>query len=160
MRKLQSSIALAVALFCHPIFAASVSVAVKLSPAGDFKASSSKARGFVDKKGDEYSAGELSVSVGSLETGIELRDKHFRERLGGPDAKILVKDAKGKGGKGTGSITVNKVTKPFSFTYAEAGGQVDAKFSLKPSDFNIKDVKYLGVGVEDKVEVSAKFPVR
>jgi len=142
------------------LFAREIKVKVSLSPAGDFIAESSKVRGFVDKSGAGYSADELTIEVGQLKTGIELRDKHFHERLGGAKAKIVVKGAKGSGGKGEANVTVNKITKPFSFAFKEEGGNVVARFNLKPSDFGITNVKYLGVGVEDKVVIDVKIPVR
>lgn len=142
------------------LFAREIKVKVSLSPAGDFVGQSTKVRGFVDKKGPEFSADELTIEVGQLKTGIELRDKHFHERLGGEKAKIVVKGAKGSGGQGQASVTVNKITKPFSFAFKEAGGNVQARFDLKPSDFGISNVKYLGVGVEDKVVIDVTIPVR
>ncbi len=142
------------------LFAREIKVKVSLSPAGDFVGQSTKVRGFVDKNGSSFSADELSIEVGQLKTGIELRDKHFHERLGGVKAKIIVKNAKGSGGNGTGSVTVNKITKPFSFNFKESGGNVQARFDLKPSDFGITNVKYLGVGVEDKVIIDVAIPLR
>ncbi len=150
-----------VALLCSfNSMARNLEVAVTLSPAGDFKAKSTKVRGFIEKKGANYSATDLSVEVGTLGTDMELRDKHLHERLGGAKSKIVVKTASGADGKGKGEIIINKITKPFNFVFREAGGMVEAKFALKPSEFGIKDVKYLGVGVEDKVVVSVKIPVR
>lgn len=142
------------------LFAREIKVKVTLSPAGDFVGQSTKVRGFVDKNGANYSADELTIEVGQLKTGIDLRDKHFHERLGGERAKIVVKNAKGSGGKGTGSVTVNKITKPFNFAFKEEGGNVVSRFNLKPSDFGISNVKYLGVGVEDKVTIDVKIPLR
>jgi len=151
---------LALAAFSFTALAGALKVKVTLSPAGDFAAQSDKARGFIEKKGAEYVADELTVSVGTLKTDIELRDKHFHERLGGKDAKIVLKDAKGTNGKGTGTLVVNGKSKPVGFAFVEKNGQVSATFKVKPSDFGIKDVNYLGVGVEDEVSVEARFPVR
>lgn len=153
-------IALIVLLSSFTLHAGTVAVDVALSPTGSFKAESAKARGFIEKKGTTYSAEGLSVEVGSMKTGLELRDKHFHERLGGATAKIVIVKASGTGGKGQGQIMVNKITKPFTFVFKETDGQVQAKFALKASDFGIKDVKYLGIGVEDKVVVTALMPVR
>jgi hypothetical protein len=147
-------------LYSFALQAGTIQVAVTLSPAGDFKAESSKARGFVEKKGTSFSATGLSVEVGTMKTGLELRDKHFHERLGGPKAKIVITNASGTQGKGQGQININNITKPFSFDYKEIDGQVQAKFNLIPSDFGVKDVKYLGIGVEDKVNITASMPVR
>lgn len=147
-------------LVCSVAHAGTVKFKVTLSPAGDFLAQSAKGRGFIEKTGSDFTASELSVEVGTLKTDIELRDKHLHERLGGVKSKIILKDAKGSGGKGSGTLVANGQSKPVSFVYKENGGQVVARFAIKPSDFGIKDVKYLGIGVEDKVVVDAQFPVR
>ena len=147
-------------LYSFALNAGTIQVAVTLSPSGDFKAESSKARGFIEKKGTSFSATGLSIEVGSMKTGLELRDKHFHERLGGPKAKIVIDNASGVQGKGQGQITINKITKAFSFEFKEIDGQVEAKFNLIPSEFGIKDVKYLGIGVEDKVIITTTMPLR
>ena len=151
---------LLVCLLSPLTFAGTLKLKITLSPAGDFVANSAKARGFVDKNGQALSAEELSVEVGTLKTDIELRDKHLHERLGGAKTKIVFKDAKGQGGKGTGTLVVNGQSKAVAFIYKESSNQVLARFLVKPSDFGIKDVKYLGIGVEDKVVIDAQFPVR
>lgn len=151
---------LVLALLSFGLHAKTVEVGVKLSPAGSFKAESAKVRGAITKSGATLSAGELSVQVGSLKTGLDLRDKHFHERLGGSEAKIVVKNASGSGGKGQGTITVNQITKPISFTYTEAAGSVTATFTLSAAAFGIKNVSYLGVGVEDKLSIKAQIPIR
>lgn len=152
--------ALLLLLVCSIAHAGTVKFKVTLSPAGDFLAQSSKGRGFVEKSGAQLAAQELSVEVGTLKTDIELRDKHLHERLGGAKSKIILKNATGTNGRGTGTLTANGQTKPISFVFKESDGQVTARFVIKPSDFGIKDVKYLGIGVEDKVVVDAQFPLR
>ncbi len=152
--------ALLLLLVCSVAHAGTVKFQVTLSPAGDFVAQSAKGRGFIEKNGSDLTASELSVEVGTLKTDIELRDKHLHERLGGVKSKITLKNAKGSGGKGTGTLTANGQSKPVSFNYKESNGQVVARFAIQPSDFGIKDVKYLGIGVEDKVVVDVQFPVR
>jgi polyisoprenoid-binding protein YceI len=151
---------LTLAIFCAPVSAGALKVKVTLSPAGDFAAQSDKARGFVEKKDGQYTAQELTVGVGTFKTDIELRDKHFHERLGGKNAKIVLKNAKGANGKGTGTLVVNGKSKPVDFAFTEKSGQISAVFKVKASDFGIKDVNYLGVGVEDSVSVEARFPLR
>jgi len=152
--------ALLLLLVCSVAHAGTVKFQVTLSPAGDFVAQSAKGRGFIEKNGSELTAAELSVEVGTLKTDIDLRDKHLHERLGGVKSKIILKNAKGSGGKGTGTLVANGQSKAVDFAYKESNGQVVARFSIQPSDFGIKDVKYLGIGVEDKVLVDVQFPVR
>jgi hypothetical protein len=141
-------------------FAREIDLKVTLSPAGDFSAKSTKVRGFINRNGAQYTADDLSIEVGQLKTGIELRDKHLHERLGGAKAKIIVKKAAGSHGKGKAMMTVNSITKPIGFAFKESNNMILAKIAVKPSDFGIKDVKYLGIGVEDKVLINVKIPLR
>lgn len=139
--------------------AQSISIVVPLSPAGEFILKSNKIVGKLKKKGSSYTAATLKTPITSLKTGIKLRDKHTQERLGAPKEKfVTVKNVKIKGGKGTAQLTVNKVTKPLSFEAEEDGGNVKVTFKLSPSDFNLKDINYMGVGVEDEVEAEISVP--
>ncbi len=139
--------------------AQAISVVVPLSPAGEFTMKSDKIVGKLKKKGSSYSAASLQTPISSIKTGIKLRDKHTRDRLGAPKEKfITVKNVKIKDGKGTAQITVNKVTKPLSFEAEEDGSNVKVKFTLKPSDFSLKDIRYMNVGVEDEVEAEILVP--
>lgn len=139
--------------------AQAVSVVVPLSPAGEFTLKSDKIVGKLKKKGSSYSASVLKTPISSLKTGIKLRDKHTHERLGAPKEKfVTVKNIKIKDGKGTAHITVNKVSKPLSFEAEEDGNHIKVKFTLKPSDFNLKDIRYMNVGVEDEVEAEISVP--
>lgn len=147
------------AFTCSYAMAQSISVTVPLSPAGEFTLKSKKIVGKLKKKGSSYSAAALKTPISSLKTGIKLRDKHTQERLGAPKEKfVTVKDIKIKDGKGTAHIVVNKVSKPLSFEAEEEGDQVKVKFTLKPSDFNLKDIRYMNVGVEDEVEAEILVP--
>ncbi len=148
------------ALFSLTTYARSLKVKVTLSPAGDFVAKTEKVRGFVEKNGSKYTASELYVEVGNLKTDIDLRDKHFQERLGGPKAKITLKNAVGENGKGSGILSVNGKSQSVNFEFKEEQGKVVARFAAKPSTFGISGVKYMGVGVEDKVIIDAVIPMR
>lgn len=136
----------------------SVVVDVSLTPAGSFQAKSKKVKGKVVKSGGKLIAKKLKVSVKSLKTGIDMRDEHLYKRLSGK--KIEIVKATGQGGKGSGVIMINKIEKPFKFTYEENGGQVVAKFNLSLKEFQIKDLKYMGVGVADEVSITATVPLK
>lgn len=139
--------------------AQSIAIVVPLSPAGEFTLKSEKIVGKLKKKGSSFSAASLQTPIASLKTGIKLRDKHTREKLGAPKEKfITVKNVKIKDGKGHAQITINKVTKPLSFEAEEDGSNVKVKFTLKPSDFSLKDISYMNVGVEDEVEAEITVP--
>ncbi|MCB0412244.1 MAG: YceI family protein, partial [Bdellovibrionales bacterium] len=96
----------------------------------------------------------------SLSTGIELRDKHLKERLlvsKHPVAKLLM--GKGKGGKGTAEIELMGQKKKVAGTYKIEGNNLVSEFKMKLSDLKIEDVRYMGIGVKDEVTVHVTVPV-
>lgn len=139
--------------------AGTAKVSVKLSPAGDFTATTTKVRGFVEKIDGAYVARDLSFTVGSLDSAMDTRNDHMWKELGGKEAKVSVKEAKGNGGKGTAIMTVKGIDKPISFTYVEKGGSIVAKIPVTFSNYNIKP-SFLGVSVEDQGDIEAEIPIR
>lgn len=137
-----------------------VSVSVELSPAGSFEITG-KVKGSVKKTGAGYEAKKLSFAVKKLKTGMDLRDKHTKEKLEyQKHSDVVVSDAKGSGGKGSGTITVRGVSKKFSFSFKESGKNIIASFKLNLKEFGFTGINYMGVGVKDSVEVSAVVPVK
>jgi polyisoprenoid-binding protein YceI len=142
-------------------FAENVVVSVVLNPMGDFKAKTNDITGFATVKGTEISAENVVVKLTNLKTSIELRDKHVQKHLETtkyPDAVLV--SAKGKDGKGTGTIKIHGVEKPISGTYKIVGKNVEADFDLNLPDFNITDLSYMGVTVEDKVKLHVILPIK
>lgn len=137
-----------------------VVIYVSLSPAGSFEGKTSRIKGGkVIKSGDEFSVKNISVVNSTIETGIDLRNEHLQKRLG--KENVVVLEAKGKKGEGSGKIKINGVTKDFKFTYTKLeGNYLKGEFKLKLSDFNIKDVKYLSVGVDDEIRIEAIVPFK
>lgn len=136
-------------------------VDVVLNPMGDFKAKTSEVKGEAVVKGDEVSAQNIVVTLKGLKTGVELRDKHTLKHLDVtkyPEAVLI--SATGKGGKGTGKIKIRGIEKDISGTYSVKGKILEAKFKLKLSDFGIKEINYMGVGVEDEVTLNVTVPVK
>lgn len=124
-------------------------IKIQLSPAGSFEISGDIS-GKATVKDGVYTAKKLKFSTKSLKTGIELRDKHTKEKLG---KSILVKEVNGKDGKGTAKIKINGISKKIKFTFKDMGKYVSARFSLSLKDFKFTGINYMGVGVEDKVVV-------
>jgi len=144
----------------HAVSKKGVSVSVELSPAGSFEIKG-KVKGSVKKKGSGFEAKKLSFRVKRLKTGMDLRDKHTKEKLEyKKHSDVVVTNAKGSGGKGTGTITVRGVKKKFAFTFKEAGKYIKAKFKLSLKDFGFSGINYMGVGVKDKVTIEAMVPVK
>lgn len=157
------SVVMGLAILCVSSlsFAQSVSVDVVLNPMGDFKAKTSDVKGFATVKGDEVSASNITVNLKSLKTGVELRDKHTQKHLQTdkfPEAVLL--SATGKGGKGTGKIKIKGIEKDIAGTYKVEGKTLKAEFKLSLPDFGIKDINYMGVGVEDEVNLVVAVPVK
>lgn len=148
-------------LFSGTVFAQSLEIDVKLSPAGSFKATTKKIKGSVKVNGDKVSAENVLVDLRSLTTGIGLRDKHLKERLEAekhPVAKLV--KAEGKGGAGTATLELKGQKKDVSGVYKLKGGQLQAEFKMKMSDLGINDVRYMGVGAKDEVMVTIVLPVK
>lgn len=142
-------------------FANKVTFNVTLSPAGSFQAVSNKAKGNIIKTGDSFSADKISVSIESFKTGIDLRDEHtWKHMNSSKHPKAILSDVKGQGGKATGTLEVNGVKKPVNIAYTVAGENVNAKFSVKASEFGMSKAEYLGVGVNDVINVEALLPFK
>ena len=137
-------------------------VDVSLSPAGSFQIKSAKVKGKMVKSGDgKIRSNGLKVSVRSLKTGIDMRDDHLKKRLMHKKfKKVEIVKAIGAKGRGVGIILVKGIKKKFKFSYKEMGNMIKAKFKLSLKDFKIKDLSYMGVGVEDKVTVIATVPLK
>ena len=137
-------------------------VDVSLTPAGDFKAKTSDVIGEAKAQGDKIIAENIVVKLNNLKTGIALRDKHAREKyleVAKYPTITLVK-AEGKKGKGVGKIQYRGVERDIAGTYTVSGNRLKAQFPMKLSDFNIKGIKYMGVGVDDEIKVNIDVPLK
>lgn len=134
-----------------------VTVKVALTPAGSFEAKSAKVKGDVKKSGAGFTVENLWVKTEELKTGIDLRDEHFHKHLNAAQfPKISFTQVTAADGKGTGTLSINDVKKPVPFTYKSVGPKkIEATFTVKPSDFKLKEVSYMGISVKDSVDVVA-----
>jgi polyisoprenoid-binding protein YceI len=118
--------------------------------------------------------GTLSVDLSTLDTGIGLRNTHLKERYleiqrGEGFARAVLSDvalaspvATASGPTGfTASFTLHGVTRPVSGTAdisrTDGGVRVEATFPVTLPAFEIPKPRYLGVGVQDEVEVRVTF---
>ena len=138
-----------------------VTVKVALSPAGNFEAKSEKLKGDIKKEGAKFSAENLWVKAEELKTGIDLRDEHFHKHLNVEKfPKISFSQVTAEGGKGSGTLTVNEIKKVVPFTYKMlTPNKMEATFKVKNSEFKLKDASYMGIGVQDDVEIVAVIDV-
>lgn len=142
-------------------FAQNATVDVTLSPTGSFKAKSADVRGFVTKSGDTFKGSDIKVGLKNLQTGVSLRDTHTKKYLQVdkfPEAVLV--SATGKDGKGTGVLKIKGIEKKITGTYKISGNTMNAVFPVKLSDFKIDNVKYMGVGVDDQVNIAISVPVK
>lgn len=159
-RLMQRAVVACAAVFLSAsAFGAAPNLVVKVSlfPAGSFEIKSDKIEGKGKKAGDSYSADEVKVALTSLDSGIDLRNEHMRKRLNPHgETHVVVKNIKAGKDSGTAQISIAGVTKDVKFTSKDNGdGTATANFELNLPDFELKDINFKGVGVEDKATVEA-----
>ncbi len=159
---MKAILALCLLLSSFALFAESkITLFVNLSPAGSFQAVSNKAKGNLFKQGDSFTADKISVSIESFKTGIDLRDEHTWKHMNSTKhPKAVLTDLKAAGGKATATLELNGVKKPVNISYKVVGQEVNAKFAVKASDFGMSKAEYLGVGVNDLINVEANLPFK
>lgn len=110
----------------------------------------------------------LTVPLKGLDTKIDLRNKHMREKYlevdKYPNAELRVaKDAVQRNtpsGKATGVLTLHGQSKPMSFTYStRPDGSVTGAVRVNMKDFGITQPGYAGVTVKPDVDVNVSFRV-
>ncbi len=139
----------------------SLTVDVKLKPAGTFQAKTTKIKGSAHRTEGGVAAENIVIDVASLSTGISMRDKHLKDHLEVatyPTAKLI--KAVGKQGKGKGIIEIKGQKQDVDGTYTIDGHSLIAKFKMQLSKLKITDVRYMGVGVADEVQITIKVPLK
>lgn len=115
---------------------------------------------FGDNKG--FSA-KFSVFIDDFKTGIELRDKHLKEKYletkKYPYAILAVENLSGfKEGESfpwQGKLTLKNNTKPVNGVATVKGNTLSAKFKISLADYpEIGIPSYLGVTVAETIEIS------
>lgn len=113
----------------------------------------------------------ITVPLGNIKTGIELRDNHTKNYLEVskyPNATLVVPRSalKFDGGDGDakGKMTIHGTTKDVTFHYsAKKGGpgyDVRGTTRVNMNDYGIKTPTYMGVGVKPDVDVYANFQAK
>lgn len=134
---------------------------VTLNPAGDF-VGTMKSTGAATLNGGKVTAKNIVVDIKSLNTGLDLRDDHGKNKyleVGKYPTAILI-EATGENGKGTGQLQFHGKTNPITGTYTIQGGKIlHAEFKIKMSQYGISDINYKGIGVEDDVKIEVQIPI-
>lgn len=136
-------------------------VKLQLSPAGSFTLDAPKVTGEAYKTADGIVAENVVVDLTTVKTGIGLRDKHTKDKLEVdkfPHAKLI--KATGKNGKGRAKIEVHGKTQDVEGTYKIVGNMLHAEFPVHLTNFDIKNIRYMSVGVKDQAMVSVKIPLK
>lgn len=117
----------------------------------------------------------IVVGLGSLDTGMGLRDKHTKEALEVdkfPTAELKVARSELKfpaagsesSGDAKGKLKIHGETKDVTFHYTAKldGDTLAVKGSSKVdmTDFGIKTPSYLGVGVKPGIEITVSFQAK
>jgi polyisoprenoid-binding protein YceI len=156
---------------------AEVRVTCPMTVGGSFEATTTALTGALtptEPHGSRLS-GAITVDLGSLDTGIGLRNDHMREeylQVGkGPgyekavlsDIRLGEADLSGFDGHTpfTGTLLLHGVAHAVSGR-AEVHRQgpaarVEARFGVELPDYGIPEPRYLGVGVRDRVEVRVRL---
>ncbi len=134
------------------------------------------AKGELTLSEDKKLSGVLTLNLKSLSSGIDLRDKHMKEKYllveKYPDTQLTVKDlaitpevaALGQAAEQDlpfiGKLKLKGVEKDVSGTIhikkTASSLEVNARFSLKLDDFEIDIPKYLGITVASDVSIEVK----
>lgn len=151
-------ILISLSLFSYITAYANIVAEVAISPAGSFSVSSGAIKGQLTHSDNGFTAKKLSIKVKSLKTGMELRDKHLKEKLkSNVHPSVSLYKIVAKNGKGSGELKIKNIKKKISFTYKKVGSKVVAKFSVNLADYKIDGINYMGVGVKDIVEITAQL---
>jgi polyisoprenoid-binding protein YceI len=148
-----------------------VAVACSLTVGGGFEATTKSLGGELSVPSAPGVAGAiqgtLHVGFETLETGIGLRDRHMRGEYlqverGEDFSTATLTDLRLEKLEGkttfTGTLTLHGQSKPISGTAElqrrDRSVRVQARFSMRMSEFQILIPAYLGIGVRDEIQVS------
>lgn len=154
-----------------------VRVTVPLKPGGAFEANSTAVAGTLalDVAKPVHLAGEVSLDLSTIDTGIALRNQHLRENYlevakgAGYDKAVLsdihLADADGESFAGSSAFTGTMLLHGVKH---EVAGRVEVRtegssrhvrveFPLNLTDFGVEPPEYLGVGVGSKLLVKVQL---
>ncbi len=120
---------------------------------------------------DDGTTVTITVKLGSLATGMDIRDKHTKEDLEADKfqtatLKVARSALQMGGGEGDakGQLTIRDKTKEVSFHYTATknGDALDVKGStdILVPDYGVKVRSYLGISIKDKVGIYANFSAK
>jgi polyisoprenoid-binding protein YceI len=115
----------------------------------------------------------VNVGLATLDTGIELRNRHMREKYlevqKYPNAMLVVDrstlrlpdEGRESSGSANGTITIHGQSRPVSFTYKvhrnREAFDVTGSVHVNMNDYGIQVPSYLGITVKPDVDIVAGF---
>ena len=114
----------------------------------------------------------LVVPLTNLTTGVDLRDKHMKEKYleveKFPEAKLVIEraclalpEAGEKSGECPGAFTLHGQTKgvtvKFKASVTGKSTEVDASFTANFVDHGVEEPKYMAIKVKPTVDIKARF---
>jgi polyisoprenoid-binding protein YceI len=151
---------------------AHVAVVCALTAGGSFTAQTTSVAGELKiTNGSHVLSGVVRVDLATLETGIALRDRHMKEIYleiprGKAFASALFEEMRIDHAEGrtpfAGVLILHGERHPISGMVdlqkqRDGGVGVRARFPISLAAFGIQPPRYLGVGVQDEVQVQVKF---
>lgn len=113
--------------------------------------------------------GKIEVNLESLDTGMSLRNRHMKEKYlktkDNPKAVLIFEDAKLSHAFPSNKeklenqnvmavLNINNAKKPVTVSYTlKNDSQLEAKFNIKITDFDIEIPSFMNVTVADNVDV-------
>lgn len=111
----------------------------------------------------------VTVPLKNLDTKIELRNKHMRDKYlevaKYPNAELRVAKTavQSPSGNATGQLSLHGQTRPVTFSYTTkpdgAATGVTSSFHMNMNDFGIEKPGYAGISVKPEVDVNVSFRV-
>lgn len=150
-----------------------IRIVCPLTVGGSFEGRSAAVSGTLAQPSPTSStfAGEVRLDLRTLDTGIELRNRHMKDnylevtKAAGFEDAVLTElvlsdlDPTRPSGKArfTGQISVHGVRKPVSgaadIRVSGNTARVETKFPFRLPDHEIVSPRYLGVGVKDEIQI-------
>jgi polyisoprenoid-binding protein YceI len=119
-----------------------------------------KVKGAIKTDKDGKVSGTFDFDLSTLDSGIELRNDHMKNKYleikKFPTASLVLNPTvMPKQGyfNWTGSLTLHGVTNKVGGVAFLEGKQIEAKFSIETPDYKIKKATYMGVGLDDKINI-------
>lgn len=103
-------------------------------------------------------SGEFIVDMTKLDSGIDLRTEHMRDKFlevgKFPKATLKLNNMLASGGKFDGMLTLHGKEKAISGTAEQVTGGYSFKFDVKTSDYGLEKAGYKGIEIGENISIS------